>query len=91
MLRAFDTTQDSIGLCGIGYIPKGFTAKAMGDFSKCNPFPVSESQRHLELGFEDPVFGSKILITQKEFLVHCPSGIGQYACLIHNYPHVRLH
>jgi hypothetical protein len=39
------------------------------------------------LSFEDPVFGSKILITQKEFLVHCPGDIGQYARSIRNYPH----
>jgi len=39
----------------------------------------------LKLIFEDPVFGNKILIAQKEFLVHGPGDIGQYPHRIHKH------
>ena len=45
------------------YILKGFTAKAMRDFCESHPLRISEPQRGLEVNFEDPVFGDKILIT----------------------------
>ena len=61
-------------------------AKTMRDFSECNPLRVSEPQRGLELGFEEPVFGSKILIPQEQFLVYCPGDVGQYARPIHKPP-----
>ena len=53
--------HDGVGLRGISHILKGFTAKAMRDFSECHSLRVSEPQRGFELSFEDPVFGSKIL------------------------------
>jgi len=57
--------QDTVGLCGVGHTLKRFTAKAMGDFCECHPLPISEPQRRLELSFENPVFGSNILIDAK--------------------------
>ena len=54
------------------------------------PVATREPQRGLELSFKDPVFGSKILITQKEFLVHRPGNVGQNTHPIHNNPHRRL-
>lgn len=39
------------------------TAKAMGEFSGCNPLRISEPQQSHELNFEDLVFGDKILNT----------------------------
>ena len=51
--------HDGVGLCGISHILKGFTAKAMRDFSVCHPLRVSEPQRGLELRLEDPVFSDK--------------------------------
>ncbi|MEA2079537.1 MAG: hypothetical protein U9P00_06700 [Pseudomonadota bacterium] len=83
--------HDGVGLRGISHIIEGFMTKAMSDFSECNPLRVSEPQRRLELSFEYPVFGGKILVTQKKFLVHCSSDICQYACPIHNHPHDQLH
>jgi hypothetical protein len=62
----------------------------MRDFSESHPLRVSEPQRGLELSFEDPVFGDKILITQKEFLVHCPGNVGQNTRPIHKTTHRRL-
>ena len=61
-------------------------SKAMSDFSESHPLRVSEAQPGLELRFEDPVFGGKILVTQKEFLVHCPGNVGQNTHPIHNIP-----
>ena len=74
----------------IGHIFKGFTAKAIRDYSESHPLHVSEPQRGLELRFEDPVFGDKIPITQKEFLVHCPGYVGQNTHPPHKTTHRRL-
>jgi len=62
----------------------------MCDFSERHPLRVSEPQPGLELSFKDPVFGSKILITQKEFLVHCSGNVGQNTYPIHNNSYHRL-
>jgi hypothetical protein len=74
-----------IGLHGVSHFLKGFTAKAMSDFSQCHSLRVSQPQRYPELSFEDPVFGSKILLSQQQFLVHCPGDIGQYAYPVHDH------
>ena len=58
--------------------------KAMRDFSECNSLHIGEPQRGLELGFEDPIFGNKVLITPQESLVNCSSNTGQYVRPIHN-------
>ncbi len=62
----------------------------MSDFSEFNPIRVGELQPGLELGFEDPVFSNKLLISQKEFLVHCPGNVGQNTHPIHSNPHHQL-
>jgi hypothetical protein len=56
--------QEGVGLHDISDILKGFTAKAMSDFSECHSLRISEPQRVLELSFEDSVFGNQILISQ---------------------------
>jgi hypothetical protein len=58
----------------------------MRDFSECHPLRVREPQPDLDLSFENPVFGNKILITQKELLVHSPGNVGQNARPIHKCP-----
>ena len=68
----------------------GFTTEPIRDYSTCNPLCISEPQSGPELSFQYPVFSSKILITQKNFLVHCPRNVGQNAHPIRNIPHNRL-
>ena len=58
------------------------------------PSPVGHSISYrIAVGpllFEDLVFGGKILITHRKFLVHCPGDMGQNAYPIHNHPHDQL-
>jgi hypothetical protein len=78
------------GFHNISHLLKGFATKAMSNFCECKPLCVSEPQPGLDLSFQDPVFCRKILISQKKFLVHCPSDIGQYTHPPHINPHRRL-
>jgi len=70
-----------------GFAALATSSKAMGDFSECHALRIREPQQDLDLSFENPVFSNKILITQKELLVHCPGNVGQDARPIHKFPH----
>lgn len=82
--------HDGVGFHYIGYFLKGLTTEAMSNFSECSTLSVGEPYRGLELGFQDPVLCNEVLVTQKEFLIHCPCDVGQYTQRIHCNPHRRL-
>jgi hypothetical protein len=39
----------------------------------------------MQLSLQDPIFGSQVLIAQKQFLVHGPGNVGQDACPLHKF------
>jgi hypothetical protein len=47
---------------------------------------VREPHPSLQLGLQDPVFGSQILVLQQQFLVHRPRDVGQHARELHESP-----
>src|SRR5450759_246165 len=50
------------------------------------PSAVREPQPSLQLGLQDPVFSSQILIPQQQLMVHRPRDVGQDTCPLHKSP-----
>ena len=58
-------------------------AHAMGNFSECRSFWVSQPQTPLNMGSEYPILRDKILVSYQSLLINRTGDVGQHACPIH--------
>src|SRR5664279_642931 len=71
------------GRAAVATSPSGLAAQSMANLAELRSLGVRESQAPLQLGLQDPVFSSQILIPQQQLIVHRPGDVGQDACPLH--------
>src|ERR1019366_2784672 len=65
------------------HLVEGLAAQSMANLAELRSLGVREPQAPFRLGLQDPVFGSQILIPQKELLVHSARDVSKDTCPLH--------
>jgi len=79
-------SQDGGGQRGSRYLAEGLAAQAMANLAELRPLGIREPQAPLQMGLQDSVFSSQILIPQQHLLVDRSRDKGQDACPLHKCP-----
>src|SRR5450830_691409 len=78
--------QDGVRQGGSRDVAEGLAAQSMANLAELRSLGVREPQAPLQLGLQDPVFSSQILISQQQLLVHGPRDAGQDTSPLHKSP-----
>src|ERR1017187_10207081 len=72
--------QDGVRQGGSRHLAECLATQSMANLAELRSLRVRKLQQPLQLGLQDPVFSSQILVPQQQLMVHRPSDVGQDPC-----------
>src|ERR1035437_6247957 len=75
--------QDGVRQGGSRHLAEGLAAQSMANLAELRSVGVREHQAPLQLGLQDPVLGSQILIPEQQLLVYSPRDVSKDTFPLH--------